>query len=210
MEWQKKYNKPTHLPTPQWTLLYRQRCPHGHGCARRRSCCCLHSWSLERCHSYMGRKAVLAVLWHRCDLTQAAKFRQRLIRVIVADMWVWLKRHHFVRRHRSFNLWTKSLLVSCNGGFSAIGVQVWLCGNTDPLLDHLSTLWRRQPALVFQDCTSSLENGRDAERACAATVKTEYKQCCTHQAYPAENFLAINKKLIEVHFVLWQNSQTAC
>lgn len=63
---------------------------------------------------------------------------------------------------------------------------------------------------VFQDCTGSLENGRDAERASTATVKAEHKQCCTSQAYPAENFLAINKNLIEVHFVLWQNSRTAC
>lgn len=55
----------------------------------------------------------------------------------------------------------------------------------------------------------SLENSRDAERACAASVKTEQSQHCTYQAYPAENLLAIHKKLLEVHFEHWQNSQTA-
>lgn len=63
---------------------------------------------------------------------------------------------------------------------------------------------------AFQDCADSLESSRDAERARAAPVKTAHKQRCAHWVHPAENFLAINKELLEVHFVLWQNSRTAC
>lgn len=122
--------------------------PAGHSCAHRRSCWCLYSWSVERCHSYMGRKAMLALLWYRHHLTQAAKFRQRLTRVIVTDMCVRLKWHHFLRGYRSFTcLVDKKFGCYVPWGFYAIEVQLTLCRNTDTPLDHLSMLWRRQPAL---------------------------------------------------------------
>lgn len=35
----------------------------------------------------------------------------------------------------------------CAMGFYATGAQLLLCRNTDALLDHLRTLWRREPAL---------------------------------------------------------------
>lgn len=122
--------------------------PAGHSWAHWRSCWCLYSWSVERCHSYVGRKAMLALLWHRHHLTQAANFRQKLIRVIVTDMQAQLKCHHFLRGYRSFT-WLVDKKFGCYvpWGFYAIGVQLTLCRNTDALLDHLSMLRRRQPAL---------------------------------------------------------------
>ena len=107
-------------------------------------------------------------------------------------------------------LWTKSLVVTCNGVLCHWSATVIVQKYRPTLRSCQYATEKTTSSQAFQDCTGSLENGRDAERACAATVKTEHKQCCTYQAYPAENFLALNKKLIEVHFVLWQNSQTAC
>lgn len=97
----------------------------------------------------------------------------------------------------------------CNGVLCHWSATVVVQKYRRTLRSSQDTMEKRTGSRASQDCAGSLENGRDAGRARAATVKAELQQCCTYQAYPAENFLAINKKLIEVHFVLWQNSRIA-